>query len=313
MVVTGHWIDKEWKLNSRIINFVNVPPPHSGHVLAEALFSCFGQWGIKDKIGTITVDNAKANDVAIKNLKESFSIRKPLRLGGNLFHVCKLGCKISRLRTRDRRLGKSGKYVQEIRRVKQVIDEKVCDRNDYISEMAEAMKEKFEKYWGESNLVMSIGAVMDPRFKMALPKFSFATLYTKEGESAKKLKYLRDVLSEIYQYYVAEDSMLKGMNSQESNQILSEKIGSSEIGNLAGVSEFESFLMSSGTNMEPVKSELDDYLSEKVLMLGDSHKSFDIISWWKANSPKYPILSQMEHDVLAIPVSTAASESSFSA
>ncbi|XP_074349702.1 zinc finger BED domain-containing protein RICESLEEPER 2-like [Apium graveolens] len=87
MVVTGHWIDEEWKLNSRIFNFVNVPPPHSGHVLAEVLFSCFGQWGIEDKTGTITVDNEKANDEEIKNLKESFSIRKPLRLGGNIFHV----------------------------------------------------------------------------------------------------------------------------------------------------------------------------------------------------------------------------------
>ncbi|KAK1380345.1 hypothetical protein POM88_027089 [Heracleum sosnowskyi] len=118
-------------------------------------------------------------------------------------------------------------------------------------------------------MVMSIGAVMDPRFKMALPIFNFSTLYPKEGEAAKKLKYLRDVLAEIYQYYVAEDSKLKEINLQESDQLSSKKIESGEIGTLAGVSEFESFLLSSGTNMEPVKSELDDYLSEKVLRLGD--------------------------------------------
>lgn len=34
----------------------------------------------------------------------------------------------------------------KIRRVKKVIDEKVFDENDYIRSMADATKEKFEKY-----------------------------------------------------------------------------------------------------------------------------------------------------------------------
>ncbi|KAK1398022.1 hypothetical protein POM88_007885 [Heracleum sosnowskyi] len=37
MVVTSHWIDSEWKLNMRVLNFCNVPPPHSGYIIAEAL------------------------------------------------------------------------------------------------------------------------------------------------------------------------------------------------------------------------------------------------------------------------------------
>jgi hypothetical protein len=39
---------------------------------------------------------------------------------------------------------------------------------------------------------------------------------------------------------------------------------------------------------------------------------FDILNWWKVNSNKYPILGQMARDILAIPVSTVASESAFS-
>ncbi|KAL4366344.1 hypothetical protein GQ457_05G017800 [Hibiscus cannabinus] len=39
---------------------------------------------------------------------------------------------------------------------------------------------------------------------------------------------------------------------------------------------------------------------------------FDILLWWKVNSHRFPALSKMAKDVLAIPLSTVASESAFS-
>ena len=39
---------------------------------------------------------------------------------------------------------------------------------------------------------------------------------------------------------------------------------------------------------------------------------FDILAWWKSNGPKYPTLKRIARDVLAIPKSIVASESSFS-
>lgn len=41
-------------------------------------------------------------------------------------------------------------------------------------------------------------------------------------------------------------------------------------------------------------------------------KEFDILLWWKFNAPKYPILAEMVCDILAILISTIASESAFS-
>jgi hypothetical protein len=39
---------------------------------------------------------------------------------------------------------------------------------------------------------------------------------------------------------------------------------------------------------------------------------FNILAWWKNKTEVYPILSQMAHDVMAIQVSTVASEFAFS-
>lgn len=40
--------------------------------------------------------------------------------------------------------------------------------------------------------------------------------------------------------------------------------------------------------------------------------TFDILCWWKSNGIKYPTLQEIARDILAIPVSTVASESCFS-
>lgn len=57
------------------------------------------------------------------------------------------------------------------------------------------------------------------------------------------------------------------------------------------------------------KNEVEEYLLEP---LEKRTGTFDILNWWKVNSSKYPILGLIAKDVLAMPVSTVASESAFS-
>ncbi|XP_043810645.1 zinc finger BED domain-containing protein RICESLEEPER 2-like [Manihot esculenta] len=59
------------------------------------------------------------------------------------------------------------------------------------------------------------------------------------------------------------------------------------------------------------KSDLDCYLNESIHVV-DEKDEFDILLWWKLNSNRFPILSHMARDILAIPISTVASESAFS-
>ena len=62
--------------------------------------------------------------------------------------------------------------------------------------------------------------------------------------------------------------------------------------------------------VEYVKSEIEAYLTDRYE--SRNTPSFDILTWWGNNKSKYPILARVASDVLAMPVSTVASESAFS-
>ncbi|XP_057791041.1 zinc finger BED domain-containing protein RICESLEEPER 2-like [Salvia miltiorrhiza] len=87
MVLTGHFVDSCWKLQKRVLSFVHLPPPHRGVEIADNLYKCMKDWGIENKVFTISVDNASNNDVAIRILADTFSRNKKLLCGGKLFHV----------------------------------------------------------------------------------------------------------------------------------------------------------------------------------------------------------------------------------
>ena len=84
--LTAHYIDKEWILQKRIINFRVLPTPHRGEIIAQSVETCLLGWGI-DKVNTLTVDNASSNDVAATSLKKRLVKRNGLLLDGSMLHV----------------------------------------------------------------------------------------------------------------------------------------------------------------------------------------------------------------------------------
>ena len=66
MVVTAHFIDEDWVMHKRIINFKSLDS-HKGEDIGRTLLTCLQEWGINN-VMTITVDNASANDKAIEIL-----------------------------------------------------------------------------------------------------------------------------------------------------------------------------------------------------------------------------------------------------
>lgn len=75
MCLVAHYIDANWKMQCRVLNFIELDPPHTRAIISNAIFDCIIKWKIEDKITTITLDNASNNDVAAKNLMSKFIAR----------------------------------------------------------------------------------------------------------------------------------------------------------------------------------------------------------------------------------------------
>ena len=63
-------------------------------------------------------------------------------------------------------------------------------------------------------------------------------------------------------------------------------------------------------NDDEETNDLEDFLNDRREKM--TNPTFKILDWWKMNSFKYKIVSQMAKDVLAAQMSTVASESAFS-
>ncbi|EOY16831.1 BED zinc finger,hAT family dimerization domain [Theobroma cacao] len=87
LCLTAHFVNKNWVLQKRILNFSFMPPPHNGVALSEKIYALLVEWGIESKLFSITLDNASANDTFVDLLKVQLIMRKQLLGRGKFFHI----------------------------------------------------------------------------------------------------------------------------------------------------------------------------------------------------------------------------------
>ncbi|KAG5054654.1 hypothetical protein GLYMA_03G093900v4 [Glycine max] len=196
--------------------------------------------------------------------------------------------------------------ISEVWKVKQILDKEIEDEDLFMRKMVGPMKKKFDKYWGECNMLMAIISVLDPRGKFHMVSICFPLTYSKEviDENIKKVK---SSFEELYDEYVGlclEESTSSVVN-------LDDNISSSSQFNTSVVTGFDEIMsmLHEKEVVSPIKSELKDYLDEGIYV--PNTNSFSALDWWRNNNMKYRILSKMAVDILAIPISTVASESTF--
>lgn len=182
------------------------------------------------------------------------------------------------------------------------------------------MQIKFDKYWGNCNLLLSMAATLDPRFKMRLIDFAYKSIYF-EYEAVEQKTILRESLQDLFSEYLEAH---KADNSNGSTETLVEasayvsstattsKVSGTKLA--TGRSKYRESLAKDTTLDVSLKSELETYLEEGVLKLDPKDDAeFDVICWWKSNSLNFRVLSKMAVEILSIPITTVASESTFSA
>ncbi len=69
MCLIIHFIDEEWNLHKRILNFRPIHS-HKGKEVGKTLEKCLLDWGIQ-KVLTITVDNASSNNLCLSYLRKN--------------------------------------------------------------------------------------------------------------------------------------------------------------------------------------------------------------------------------------------------
>ena len=87
LCVTCHFINKDWKLQKRIISFNLVASPHDGLTMFTALLKCLKDWHLEHKVFSITLDNAKNNNKMVGYLRTNLSERHLLLGNGGLLHM----------------------------------------------------------------------------------------------------------------------------------------------------------------------------------------------------------------------------------
>nr|GME06604.1 zinc finger BED domain-containing protein RICESLEEPER 2-like [Ipomoea batatas] len=168
----------------------------------------------------------------------------------------------------------SNLFLQEVQKIKSALDSHVSDEDSFIVDLVGRMKKKFDKYWARENI-----------------------------------SKVKEIINTLYEEYVVE-SMNKGN---------SETTGSNTFGSQTTHptstyhwDDFDAYCEEVETE-EPTRSELVDYLEKGRLKKNEIPSDFSCLDWWKMNRIQYPILSRMAADVLAIPVTSVASEATFSA
>uniref|UniRef100_A0A3Q7FIQ1 BED-type domain-containing protein n=1 Tax=Solanum lycopersicum TaxID=4081 RepID=A0A3Q7FIQ1_SOLLC len=54
LCLTAQYIDDNWKVVSKILNFFRMIPPHTGVESAATIYDCFKEWGVDRKVFSIT-------------------------------------------------------------------------------------------------------------------------------------------------------------------------------------------------------------------------------------------------------------------
>ncbi|KAH9762411.1 BED-type domain-containing protein [Citrus sinensis] len=178
-----------------------------------------------------------------------------------------------------------------------------------VKNMATKMIAKYDKYWDIIHGVLAVGTLLDPRRKMLLINFLFPKIYGEraEFEIERVHKLFVDLVHEYEVKYSSNANWgVNGSANSEGAAADDSIMVDLDLDEMAD--EWESFRNQNSQNNH-FKTEFELYLEESTL---PSTSQFDILSWWKNNQGKYPILAKIARDFLAIPVSTVASESAFS-
>jgi hypothetical protein len=174
-----------------------------------------------------------------------------------------------------------------------------------IEEMCVRMKDKFNTYWSDVHGLMVVAAVLDPGYKLQLLTALLLKIHGLEAAAIESVNKVKDLLYNLvleYQATIEDVATTDGAQTKPRAPTLTDDED--------WMDTFDDYMSKQPVVPSTyVRTELDLFLEEPLL---PRTQDLDIIQWWQVAGLKYPTLRKIARDVLAIPVTTVASESAFS-
>ncbi|WVZ56995.1 hypothetical protein U9M48_007443 [Paspalum notatum var. saurae] len=269
----------------------------------ERISTVLGEYGLTDKVFSITLDNASSNSTAMDTLK-------PLLSGyvGHLLMHQRCGCHIINLFVKSA-FDVLKPYLDDFRTAISFLNssnQRIAAYKSFCIAMS-VRPRKFsldmDVRWNSTYLML----------KHLIPyKSTFVVSYRPTTPKGKR-KY---------------DDKFGGAKLQRaSNSTPGEGTGNSGIANAPGLganrmnlssnpsllsrrTSASALLHAASTNAGIAGTELSSYLDSDTVQKFDD--DFDFLDWWRDRKITYPVLSILAKDILSVPVSTVSSESAFS-
>ncbi|XP_015169015.1 zinc finger BED domain-containing protein RICESLEEPER 1-like [Solanum tuberosum] len=212
----------------------------------------------------------------------------------------------------------AGLYFHNLNKLRFNLMKDSVSSDEFARNLANNMLKKFGKYWTHMYLVLALTTIMDPRYKVKYLEFCFLKY---EGNDLLPLSSILEAIQRLFDDYVVHRSSMEypmsDSDSDTGEDLISDEFGTSEdlLEPMEVVNdpsfgfdcsdEFSKFIQ---TTSQPPKSELDCYLEEPIVPWT---KNFYVLSWWKAASPRYPVLSKLARDLLSIQLSLVTGYDSY--
>ncbi|XP_066341187.1 zinc finger BED domain-containing protein DAYSLEEPER-like [Miscanthus floridulus] len=317
--VVAHYVNADWELQKKIVGLRLIQVKHSGENISASIASVVEEYGLVDKIFSITLDNASSNAKAMETLTPMFAGYlgcDPTPDDPTPAHWHVAGKILEFLEVfYDSTVTLSGVYYPTSPLVLHHVLEiathlHACERDVNLRPFVYPMQHKFLKYWKDIPLLYSFAFILDPRAKLRGMQrvLHLLTEYTGTDYTT----YYADLKTELHKMF---EKYLRKFGATRSQRVAGPTPPTGKRKQAWGVIFGGSGLPgpSSGTacsSSHSTASELSSYLDSDYITAYED--GFDILLWWKDHKLTYPILAIMARDIMSVPVSTCSSESCFS-
>lgn len=87
LCLTAHYINDDWKLQNKILNFITLDSSHTKDMLPEVIMKCLMEWDIDYKLFSLTFDDCSAGDDVVLRISDRISQNRPQLTNIQLFDL----------------------------------------------------------------------------------------------------------------------------------------------------------------------------------------------------------------------------------